>query len=95
MTEYERRIREMHNNLPENERPKMQKEHLEKRNFVEGILTDCLHAAEPKSISFLRYEKILNDEIVTIYFVGGGTKSVFVTCDSKLAVIEDVMKIVY
>jgi hypothetical protein len=40
-------------------------------------------------------DEILNDEIVTIYFVGGGTKSVFVTCDSKLAIIEDVMKIVY
>lgn len=95
MTDYERRIREMYNNMPESERPPMQKEHRIKKEFVEGVLSDCLHAAEPKSIEFLTYEKILNDEIVTIHFVGGGTKSVFVTCDSRLAIIEDVMKIVY
>ena len=94
MTEYERRIREMHNNLTENERPKMQKEHLAKKDFVEGILTDCLHAAD-RGIVFLTYEKILNDEIVTIHFEGGGTKTVFVTCDSRLAIVEDVMKHVY
>ena len=95
MTEYERRIRETHNNLPENERPKMQKEHLAKKSFVEGNLSDCLHAAAPNSILVLTYELVLSDEIVTIHFEGGGTKSAFVTCDSMLAIIEDVMKVVY
>lgn len=95
MTEYERRIREMHNNLPESERPPMQKEHLAKKSFVEGILSDCLHAAEPRNILFLTYELVLNDEIVTIHFEGGGTRTVFVTCDSMLAIVEDVMKVVY
>lgn len=95
MTEYERHIREMHNNLPENERPKMQKEHLAKKSFVEGILSDCLHAAEPRSILFLTYELVLSDEIVTIHFEGGGKRTVFVTCDSMLAIVEDVMKVAY
>lgn len=94
MTQYEMQIRRMHNTTPEEKRRPMLKEHLAKKSFVEGALSDCLHAAD-YGILFLTYELILNDEIVTIHYEGGGTKSAFVTGDSKLAVIEDVMKVVY
>lgn len=94
MTQYEMRIREMHEAMPEEQRTKMSKEQLAKKSFVEGVLTDCLSKAD-YGIKFLTYELILHDEIVTIHYNGDGTKSAFVTGDSKLAIIEDVMKHVY
>lgn len=94
MTHYELHIRARHEATPEDQRTKMSKEHLAKKSFVEGVLSDCLHAAD-YGIEYLTYELILTDEIVTVHYKGGGKKSVFVTCNSKLAIIEDVMKIVY
>lgn len=94
MTQYEMQIRRMHEATPEDKRRPMQKEHLLKKQFVEGVFSDCLCAAD-YGIKFLVYELILSDEIVTIHYEGGGTKSAFVTGDSKLAIIEDVMKVVY
>lgn len=94
MTQYEMQIRRMHEAMPEEKRRPMQKEHLLKKQFVEGVLSDCLCTAD-YGIRSLIYELILSDEIVTIRYEGGGTKSAFVTGDSKLAIIEDVMKVVY
>ena len=94
MTHYELHIRARHEAMPEEQRTKMSKEQLAKKSFVEGVLTDCLSKAD-YGIEFLTYELILTDEIVTIHYKGGGKKSAFVTGDSKLAIIEDVMKIVY
>lgn len=62
-----------------------------KSDFVMNELTDCLRAAD-YGISRLEYSVEQGEEIVTIHYAGGGKKRVCVSMDSKMAIIEDVMK---
>jgi len=65
----------------------------EKRRFVENELNACLKAANI-GVDHLEYVKrdACSPEIVTICYVGGGRRTVNVSGDSHLAIIEDVMR---
>lgn len=72
----------------------MTNEHESKRDFVTNELSACMRATD-YGVMWLDYEVVAYDEIVTIHYKGGGKRRVFVTGDSKMAIIADVMKVIW
>lgn len=62
-----------------------------KKRFVENELSACLKAADCDVVG-LEYSIDGGEEIVTIHFVGGGKRAVYVGGDSHSAIIRDVMR---
>lgn len=65
-----------------------------KRDFVTRELSECMRAAD-YGVAYLDYHLERNEEIVEINYMGGGKKRVCVTGDSKMAIIQDVMKYIW
>lgn len=60
---------------------------MNKKQFIAQLETLLKIADE--SINSL---ELSNDEIVTVTYSKGGTKKINIACDSKLAIIEDVVR---
>lgn len=62
-----------------------------KKEFVEKYLQPMIKAAD-SAVKSVTYRKPVFDEIVVVEYIGGATFRVCVTCDSKQAIVKDVIK---
>lgn len=62
-----------------------------KKKFVEKYLQPMIKAAD-STVKSVTYRKPVFDEIVVVEYIGGATFRVCVTCDSKQAIVKDVLK---
>lgn len=62
-----------------------------KKEFVEKYLQPMIKQAD-SIVESVTYRKSEYDEMVIVEYIGGATFRVCVTCDSKQAIVKDVLR---
>ena len=62
-----------------------------KKEFVEKYLQPMIKEAD-STVKSVTYRKSVYDEMVVVEYIGGATFRLCITCDSKQAIVKDVLR---